>query len=265
MVFAITFKKTTSHCLLTIFLLGFLAHSSEAQNIAWLEKDMSCDQLTLEMKTRYSQMGNYGALSESKKQEIALVLDVICSARFEKCGFKNCKRPVTAVAQTPTVVEPTPMVDFTAMAREALNQKIAEHQTALQAKISEAVKRETSEKLGWVRVSMEMTTGGTEEDEEVEAVEEEVEEEPASNNKKSAGSIAQQFRASQTTQPKSEPAGRTRRPRMKSGIEPAVPASPTIDPSSIDGVPRGKFRSSSSKAFHDVRPPSILPNDPRSR
>ena len=147
-----SFDMPTARCLGIVLLGGSLLFCSHAQaqsedGIAWLQKEMNCDQLTVEMKRRYSTLGNFSQLTEAKRQEVSLVLDIICGARFAHCGFKNCQKlsptSQTQVQQsasptpieTPSFLEPLPppppavpapivAIDFPAEAKKMLEEKI---------------------------------------------------------------------------------------------------------------------------------------------
>ena len=169
------------------------AHAQSEDGIAWLQKDMSCDELTVEMRKRYAKVGNFNSLGEDKRQEIGLVLDIICGARFAKCGFKNCQKlaplaqaerpaepkpsleplaetatPVPATAADPVAsapvatipvsvpsIAPLPPVDFQAEARRQLDERVEKQRQYIRDRIAQAQARENSEKRGWVKVSVE--------------------------------------------------------------------------------------------------------------
>lgn len=62
----------------------------ESDPLAWLKGDLSCEQLTDQIRGRYAPLGKFSDLPEEKKQELRLVLGVACSQRFAACDFKAC-------------------------------------------------------------------------------------------------------------------------------------------------------------------------------
>ena len=58
-------------------------------SLSWLNRFMTCEQFTAELKQRYGGGAGYVSASAEKKRELAFVLDTACSARCAHCGFKN--------------------------------------------------------------------------------------------------------------------------------------------------------------------------------
>src|SRR5262245_13006278 len=83
-------------CLLTIALLTVQTayaedrSATEADPLAWLENDMSCQELTDQIKSRYAPLGKFSDMPDAKKEELRNVLAVVCSPKFARCGFRSC-------------------------------------------------------------------------------------------------------------------------------------------------------------------------------
>lgn len=58
--------------------------------LAWLNRYLSCEELTEQIKSRYLPLGKYSTLPDTKKKELNYVLDVSCGSRFAHCKFKSC-------------------------------------------------------------------------------------------------------------------------------------------------------------------------------
>ncbi len=142
--------------LLAICASGVLAFADpsspiETNPLAWLKDDLSCGQLTDQMKARYSPLGPFSGMPPKKKVEVRAAMDVICSPKFAHCDFGGCKRLPEATA---------PVAGFStepsseALAQQKLNQMVSERERQLQQTIKKQASRELRSKLGWQKMAM---------------------------------------------------------------------------------------------------------------
>ena len=140
--------------------------------LAWLSADLSCAELTDQFRARYSPLGPFAGLPESKKEEVRTALDIICSERFAQCGFAGCKnlpesevvgdRPLVSTAPTaaPTPVTEAPNasmpepVDFLSLANGRLQSLVSDRARLHDRAIKDAAKAESSSRRGWERITM---------------------------------------------------------------------------------------------------------------
>ena len=60
--------------------------------LSWLNQELTCDQFSEQLKSRYRGAGKFAEQSATKKQELSIVLEAACSERFASCGFKGCRK-----------------------------------------------------------------------------------------------------------------------------------------------------------------------------
>ncbi len=246
-------RSRVSAYLLNGVLLAFgaLVPSTEsaaqgASPIEWLQKEMTCDQLSAEMKDRYASLGAFSKLTEEKKQEVGLVLDIICGARFAHCSFKNCQKlaPVGgAEAAPPKEKEPPKPVekvalDPVALEKEAalmLAKKIDENIAAMQKQIQDQVAKEKSGNLNWTRIRV---------PEETALVQQEVPEPEEKKEVKPVTPPPAAQKSSMNLIPQKSMADKLARPRPNPGFEASLPSTPQIDVRPQSGRPKEYTRTS---------------------
>lgn len=100
-----------AHCKfdLCLSLSQRLKKDPEADSLAWLNNDHTCETLVKEIQQRFGKLGKFSELPERKKLEVGYVLDISCSSRFEQCGFKRCG---------PKIVDPNNSTTHNTFAKE---------------------------------------------------------------------------------------------------------------------------------------------------
>ncbi len=130
----------------------------EADPLAWLKADMSCSELTDQIKARYAPLGKFSDMPEGKKAELREVLAAVCSSKFARCGFRSCGdgKPRESSAPAATAADPGVLseVELTERAEARLRAIVADLERSRGIAISAAKKTESQQKLAWQRIIM---------------------------------------------------------------------------------------------------------------
>jgi len=65
--------------------------SKGSASLSWIADEMSCDDFLTQLRSRFQRPQNKPTLSQDKKAELDLALEIACSPRFKHCDFDACK------------------------------------------------------------------------------------------------------------------------------------------------------------------------------